>query len=76
VTDFRVAIKAKFPLLLKEYDPAQFTLYKPDGAPVIDPGTEVANLAMFGSGTWKPLVATVESNGPITRSKKQLNTRA
>ncbi|KAI9351530.1 hypothetical protein BDR26DRAFT_851231 [Obelidium mucronatum] len=67
VSDFRGAIKNKYPHLLNSYDAAQLT-----GTTEIDPETPVTDLKKI---PWKPMVVTVEElpiPAPIGSSKKQL----
>ena len=58
VDDFKLAIKNKFPHLLGGYDPAQLTLFEPDGITEIDPETQVSDLKEI---VWHPMVVTVDT---------------
>ena len=56
VSDFRGAIKSKYPYLLNSYDAAQLTLFQPDGVTEIDPETLVTDLKEI---PWKPFIPAI-----------------
>lgn len=75
VSEFKDAIKNKYPRLLNSYDAAELTLFEPNGTTKIDSGEVIEKLNEFAAGPWNPLVVTAEElpiPAPIGSSKKQL----